>query len=137
MALRKYRLLVNGMVVIALSSPAAAILRPEAFSNTLAAVTDTVIYKAKGPNDGLLASRLSPWQDAVDSIRNHFWFGTGFGTSDNGQDATEELGKFSTLVATSAEHGSSYLAFYLGWDGRCVAFRRVDGDSLQEGCSRQ
>jgi O-antigen ligase len=115
-ALRKYRMLVNGMIVIAIVVAGAAILRPEQFSNTVAALTDTVIFKAKGPNEGLLGSRLSPWQAAIDSIRNHFWFGTGFGTSDNGQDATEELGKFSTMVATSAEHGSSYLEI-LTWVG--------------------
>jgi O-antigen ligase len=79
-------------------------------------LTDTVIFKGKDPSEGLLGSRLSPWQAAVDSIHNHFWFGTGFGTSDNGQDATEDVGKFSTLVAASSEHGSSYLAI-ITWVG--------------------
>lgn len=115
-ALRKYRMLVNGMIVIAIVVAGAAILRPEDFSNTVAALTDTVIFKGKGPNEGLLGSRLTPWQAAIDSIHNHFWFGTGFGTSDNGQDVTADVGKFSTLVATSAEHGSSYLEI-LTWVG--------------------
>jgi len=115
-ALRKYRMLVNGIVVIAIVVAGAAILQPEEFSNTVAALTDTVIFKGKDPSEGLLGSRLSPWQAAVDSIHNHFWFGTGFGTSDGGQDATESLGKFSTLVAASSEHGSSYLAI-LTWVG--------------------
>jgi len=115
LALRKYRMLMNGVVVIAILVAGAAILRPEDFSRTVAALTDTVIFKGKDPSEGLLGSRLSPWQAAVDSIHNHFWFGTGFGTSDNGQDATE-VGKFSTVVAASSEHGSSYLAI-ITWVG--------------------
>ncbi len=115
-ALRKYRMLINGVVVIAIVVAAAAILQPEEFSRTLAALTDTVIFKGKDPSEGLLASRRSPWQGAADSIHNHFWFGTGFGTSDNGQDATEDVGKFSTVVAASSEHGSSYLAI-VTWVG--------------------
>jgi O-antigen ligase len=115
-ALRKYRMLTNGIIVIAIVVAGAAILQPEEFSNTVSAVIDTVIFKGNGPSDGLLASRQSPWQASLDSIRNHFWFGTGFGTSDNGQDATESLGRFATNVAASSEHGSSYLAI-LSWVG--------------------
>lgn len=115
-ALRKYRMLINGIVVIAIIGAAAAIFQPEEFAQTTDALTASVIFKGKSPNDGLLASRESPWQDTVDSIHKHFWFGAGFGTSDNGQDATENLGKFSTLVAASSEHGSSYLAI-VSWVG--------------------
>jgi O-antigen ligase len=115
-ALRKYRMLINGIVVISIVAAAAAILQPEKFSETVAALTDTVIFKGKDPSEGLLQSRLSPWQAAVDSINNHFWFGTGFGTSDNGQIATESLGNFSTVVAASSEYGCSYLAI-ISWVG--------------------
>ncbi len=114
--LRKYRMLTNGIVVIAIIVAAAAIFQPEEFAETADALTSSVIFKGKDPSAGLLASRDSPWQAAVDSIHEHFWFGAGFGTSDNGQDATENVGKFSTLVATSSEHGSSYLAI-LSWVG--------------------
>ena len=115
-ALRKYRMLINGIVVIAIVGAAAAIFQPEQFAQTTEALTATVIFKGKSPSDGLLASRESPWQDTVDAIHKHFWFGTGFGTSDNGQDATENVGKFSTIVAASSEHGSSYLAI-TSWVG--------------------
>jgi O-antigen ligase len=70
----------------------------------------SIVYKGRDPSQGLLASRQSPWQDAIDSIRAHTWFGTGFGTADNGQDATDNIAKFSSTASTSAEHGSSYLA---------------------------
>jgi O-antigen ligase len=109
-------MLINGIVVISIVAAAAAILQPEKFSETVAALTDTVIFKGKDPSEGLLQSRLSPWQAAVDSINNHFWFGTGFGTSDNGQIATESLGNFSTVVAASSEYGCSYLAI-ISWVG--------------------
>jgi O-antigen ligase len=111
LALRMYRLLMQGVVLIVILVTASAIFRPEAFSRTVSSLTSTIVYKGKDPGLGLLASRQSPWQDAVDSIHNHFWFGTGFGTSDNGQDLAENaVGNFSTTSAASGEHGSSYLA---------------------------
>ena len=115
-ALRKYRMLIDGIVVIAIIVAAAAIFEPEEFAQRAEALTSSVIFKGKSSNDGLLASRESPWQDTVDSINKHFWFGAGFGTSDNGQDATENVGQFSTVVAASSEHGSSYLAI-VSWVG--------------------
>jgi O-antigen ligase len=110
LALRRYRLLMQGVGILVILAAAAAILQPESFSRTVSSLTSTVVYKGKDPGAGLLASRESPWQDAVESIHSHFWFGTGFGTSDSGQDLTENLGNFSTTSAASAEHGSSYLA---------------------------
>ena len=47
---------------------------------------------------------------------SHFWFGTGFGTSDTDQDPTENLGKFASTSLASLEHGSSYLAI-ISWVG--------------------
>jgi O-antigen ligase len=110
LALRRYRLLLQGIVIIVILSATAAIVQPEAFSRVLSSLSFNLIYKGKDTAAGLLASRASPWQNAVESIRNHFWFGTGFGTSDRGTDASENIGNFSTVSTTSAEHGSSYLA---------------------------
>jgi len=45
----------------------------------------------------------------VETIKTHFWFGTGFGTTDNGTDASAHLGRFSTAEGVTAENGSSYL----------------------------
>ena len=89
---------------------ASAILRPEAYSDTVSSLVNTVIFKGKDSKGGILESRQSPWQRATDSIQGHMWFGTGFGTSDTGQDATDHLGKFSSTAASSTEFGSSYLA---------------------------
>jgi O-antigen ligase len=79
-------------------------------------LTASVVFKGKDPRLGLLSSRQSPWQAAMESIREHFWFGTGFGTSDTGQDVTAELGTFSSTYAVATEHGSSYLAI-ITWVG--------------------
>lgn len=116
LALRRYRLLAQGIGIIVILGAAAAILQPEAFSRAVSSLTSGVLYKGKDPGGGLLASRQGPWQGAADSIRNHFWFGTGFGTSDNGLDANENVGKFASHSAASAEHGSSYLAVFT-WVG--------------------
>lgn len=116
LALRRYALLAQGVGILAVLIAAGGIVNPEAFSRTVSNVTSTVLFKGKDPSEGLLASRKSPWQDSVDAIRDHFWFGTGFGTADNGQDATEEVGKFSSHSSVTAEHGSSYLAI-TSWVG--------------------
>ncbi|HEX3741619.1 MAG TPA: O-antigen ligase family protein [Terriglobales bacterium] len=108
--LRRYRLLVQGLVVIVIVAAASAILRPEAYSNTISSFTNRVVFKAKDASGSLFESRQTPWQQAIDSIQNHLWFGTGFGTSDNGQEPTDHVGKFSTVASISTEFGSSYLA---------------------------
>jgi O-antigen ligase len=110
LVLRRYRLMAQGIGVIVILVAAAAILQPEALSRTVSSLTASLVYKSKDERLGLLASRESPWQHAIDTISNHFWFGTGFGTADKVRDPTEDLEKFSSSTATSAEHGSSYLA---------------------------
>ena len=116
LALRKYKLLAQGLAVVIIVVAGAAILQPEAFSNTISNVASTVVYKSQDPTRALLASRESPWQTAVETIQANFWFGTGFGTTNNGQDASEHLDQFSTTQGVTAENGSSYLAI-VGWVG--------------------
>jgi O-antigen ligase len=116
LALRKYRLLAEGVSVILVLVATTAIFMPEAFSNTVSSVTVSVLYKSKDPALGLLASREEPWQAALDSIHEHFWFGTGFGTTDTGQDASEHLSLFASNQDVTAENGSSYLTI-LTWVG--------------------
>ena len=109
LGLRRYAFLVRGIGIIAILSTTAAIVQPEAFSRTVSALTADVLFKGKDPEKGILSSRTSPWENTMDSIREHFWFGTGFGTSDKG----DEVGAVSPTFTTgniSSEHGSSYLA---------------------------
>ncbi len=115
-ASHRYRLLAQGIGVIAILFATAAIFQPEAVSRTVASATSSVLFKGKDSSLGLLSSRTSPWQDSMDAIREHFWFGSGFGTSDTGHGTDEAFGTFSTLSTTTAEHGSSYFAITV-WVG--------------------
>jgi O-antigen ligase len=115
-ALRKYALLAQGVAVIVILAATSAIFQPEAFSRTISSISSTVVYKGQDPSQGLLGSRQSPWQDSIDAIRAHVWFGSGFGTSDRGTDPTDNLGKFASSSAVTTEHGSSYLEI-VAWVG--------------------
>jgi O-antigen ligase len=112
-ALRKYRAVLKGAGIILIVAAATAIVRPEAFSNAVSSVTSTVVYKG-GRDANVLASRESPWRTAVDSIRNHFWFGTGIGTTENANDPSGHLTMFSSSTEVSTENGSSYLSIVAG-----------------------
>ena len=110
LALRRYKLLGQGIILVFILVAGSAILDPDAFSRTVSSFTSSVVYKGKDPRLGVFSSRQTPWQGAIQSIRNHFWFGTGFGTTDTGQDASAHLSTFSTTEGVTAENGSSYLA---------------------------
>jgi O-antigen ligase len=110
LGLRQYKLLFQGVGFILILMAASAIVQPQAFSSALSRLNSDVVHKGHDQEHGVLASRDSPWRDSMESIRNHFWFGVGFGTSDTGQDASEHLGRFSSETGVTREHGSSYLA---------------------------
>jgi len=116
LALRKYKLFAQGVVIFVILVTSAAIFDPEAFSATISSLTTSVVYKDRDITGGVFASRTTPWQHAMDTIHQHFWFGTGFGTTDNGQDANAHLGKFSSSAEATSENGSSYLTI-LSWVG--------------------
>ncbi len=113
LALRKYGMVLKGAGIIVILVAAAAIVQPEAASNSVSYLTSSVVYK--GNTEGsLLASRQSPWQAAVDSISSHFWFGTGLGTAENSNNPTGRGGMFSSSTDVTTEHGSSYLSIVAG-----------------------
>src|SRR5580698_4437901 len=114
--LRKYKLLGLAVGISVIFVATAAIVKPEVFSNTVTSVTSSVLYKGQDPTRGLLESRTSPWQGAMNSIRDHFWFGSGFGTSDTGRNADAPLETFASNSEMSAENGSSYLTI-VTWVG--------------------
>jgi O-antigen ligase len=116
LALRKYKLFVQGLGAALILTASIAIVQPAAFSNMIDAFSTSVVYKSHDPAQGFLASRESPWQAALDSINHNFWFGTGFGTTDNGQNATQSIDQFSTGQGVTSENGSSYLAI-VEWVG--------------------
>jgi O-antigen ligase len=117
LALRRYKLAMQGSIVIVILLALGAIFEPEAITSLFT----SVLYKNGDQQNkngdqqtGLLASRESPWHAAADNIREHPWFGTGLGTTANGEDASQEQAKFSSTTNVTAEHGSSYLSVASG-----------------------
>jgi len=110
LALRKYKMFIEGMVVLTIVLAATGIFRPEFLTST----TSSVLYKGADEQRGILASRQSPWHAAMDNIREHPWFGTGLGTTADGGDPAGEHASFSSTAAVTAEHGSSYLSITVG-----------------------
>lgn len=116
LALRKYKLFGQGVVVLLILVTSAVIFKPDAFSALVSSLTSSIVYKDKDPALGVFGSRQEPWRAATDSIRKHLWFGSGFGTTDTGQDASAHLGKYSTNSDSTSENGSSYLTI-VSWVG--------------------
>jgi len=107
-ALRRYKLLIQGLVVLAIVGSAASIVRPELIPSE----ASSLIYKDQ--EEGILMSRVSPWKTALDSIRDHPWFGTGLGTAATDFEVKEGLGMFASSQSVTKEHGSSFLAVFEG-----------------------
>lgn len=110
--LRKYKLLAQGICITVIFVAASSIVDPQAIPS----IVNETIYKGKDPTLGVLQSRTTPWQGAMDSIHKHFWFGSGFGVTDNGQDASAHLGSLETDESATRENGSSYLTI-MTWVG--------------------
>jgi O-antigen ligase len=112
-ALRKYGAVVKAALVILVVFAAAAIVQPEAVSNTLSSLKTSLVYKGAAEG-GVLASRESTWQAAIKSIQTHLWFGIGLGTTQNSTDPRGQLAAFASNSNVTAENGSSYLSFLAG-----------------------
>jgi O-antigen ligase len=85
-----------------------ALVRP----TTVSSLTSFVVYK-NGSRD-ILASRISPWQEAADNIRDHPWFGMGLGTTNANAVPDQDDPAVTMSSGATAEHGSSYLAIVAG-----------------------
>lgn len=108
LALRKYKLLIEGFTVLAIVIAAVALVRPEALSST----TSSLVYKNR--EEGILASRISPWQSALNNFNDHPWFGMGLGTTIDGAAVGNEQSKIASSGLVTAENGSSYLSLLVG-----------------------
>jgi O-antigen ligase len=107
LALRRYRLLIEGAVVLVILVSAVSIFRPKSLPNFFSAV----VYK--NASEGVLTSRLAPWQKSLDDISDNPWFGTGLGTTADGP-SDEGESRFHSSSSLTAENGSSYLALLAG-----------------------
>jgi O-antigen ligase len=110
LALRKYRMFMQGTVILTIIFAATAIFRPE----VIASMTSSVVYKGVDEQLGVLASREAPWQTAIDNIREHPWLGAGLGTTAEGGDPTQAQGSFASNTNVTTENGSSYLSLVAG-----------------------
>jgi O-antigen ligase len=117
-ALRRYRLLIQGTVAFVCVATLAIALTPSQRLEDMpgrredSSLLGNFIYK--GHDDvGVLESRLTPWDETVSTIQEHPWFGSGFGTRQTDQEDID-VGQYSTVSAATREHGNSYLAIMEG-----------------------
>lgn len=113
-ALRRYRWLMKGSAAAALAAVLIYAVAPRQ-SGPSDSIMSTFLYKGQ-PESGVLGSRQTPWQQTVSVIREHPWFGSGFGTSPVGVDENLRAGKYASNSRIAREHGNSYLAI-LEWVG--------------------
>lgn len=117
-ALRRPRLLVRAAFVGALFLETMAVANPSHMSEFMNSLSGRLIYKADARGTpGLLGSRETPWDNTISAVKQHPWFGTGFGTSDLGDNGLVGMrSSIYTAEGSNREHGSSYLALaeYMG-----------------------
>jgi len=108
LALRRNKLILQGLIGACCVLAITAIATPTRFDEVKTSFVAGVIYKGHQA-EGLLGSRLTPWQETVRVIQENPYFGSGFGTSISGDKPFGEVGTFAT-TSIKREHGSSYLA---------------------------
>jgi O-antigen ligase len=107
--LRQYKLLVKVTALALLLIAGTGMVAPQILSERLGDIKDAVLYKGHH-EEGILGSRRTPWEATINSIKEHPWFGTGYGTSPTGEDPGLEFGTVSSSAETVREHGSSFMA---------------------------
>jgi O-antigen ligase len=113
-SLRQYRLIAKGAaaaMVLAVMVVMFVPLPEEAPSMSGSeSIPSIFLYKGK-PEQGLMGSRRGPWDQTWAVIRDHPWFGSGFGTSLTGDDWSQLVPARSHFDSrVNREHGNSYLA---------------------------
>jgi O-antigen ligase len=131
LCLRQYKLLTKAVGLTLLLVAVTGMVSPMTLRTTFSSLRDAVFYKGH-KEVGVFGSRMTPWQATITQIKAHPWFGTGYGTSPNGQDPGLEFGKFASTSETVGEHGSSYMTI-VEWVGLLgiVPFIALLGVSLQ------
>ena len=120
-AMRQYRLMIGGMAASLAIATLTAVLIPQPTGMIKdggpKSISSLFLYKGK-PGEDLLASRRGPWDQTVSVIKQHPWFGSGFGTSVTERSATYfELTRARFVDSRMIrEHGNSYLAI-AEWSG--------------------
>jgi O-antigen ligase len=113
--LRQYKVLMKGAMLAFGVVAVAGMVNPVALNESAISLRDAVLYKGH-KEVGVLGSRRSPWDKTVSNIKEHPWFGTGYGTSLSGEDTVVGFRTTASTADTSREHGSSYMAI-VEWVG--------------------
>jgi hypothetical protein len=111
-ALRRNRLLLKGAAIAVCLLATLGILSPGSLQELTDFSASELVYKGH-KDTGVLGSRESPWQQTREVIREHPWFGSGFGTSSTRKDENLEA-KYASNKEINREHGNSYLALLEG-----------------------
>jgi len=106
--LHQYKLLVKVVALVLFLVALTGMWNPEALNKSLGDLKDAVLYKGH-KEEGVMGSRRTPWEKSIATIKEHPWFGTGYGTSPTGEDPGFGFGKFASSAETAREHGSSYI----------------------------
>ena len=106
--LRQYKLMVKVAALVLLLVAITGMLDPAALNKRLGDLTDSMLYKGH-KEEGVLGSRRTPWEKTKASIKEHPWFGTGYGTSPTGENPGLDFGVVASSAETAREHGSSYM----------------------------
>lgn len=118
-SLRRNTLLLKGVAAgIVIAIGVAAVLPPEMDDANANSGSFVSAFMYKGKEDkGFLGSRIGPWGETWNVIRDKPWFGSGFGTSAITADLTKmEYAAHHIDSWVIREHGNSYLAI-LEWTG--------------------
>jgi O-antigen ligase len=125
-AMRKYRLITGAMVTSLAIAALTAVLIPQPIGmiedSGHQSISSLFLYKGK-PGADVMASRRGPWDQTVAVIKEHPWFGSGFGTSISEQSTTNFALTRKHFVDSRMirEHGNSYLAI-AEWSGLLGVF---------------
>lgn len=112
--LRRYRLLAQGLGMALLVGMLVITIRPlqhedsDRFQDS-ESYASVFLYKGHR-NAGVLGSRKSAWDRTSDVIREHPWFGSGFGTSVTRAEVMDQGWILESAGSATREHGNSYLA---------------------------
>ena len=105
-SVRQYKFLLKVAGIFLCLIALKGVVAPTALIQSAENLKDAVLYKGH-KEQGLLGSRLTPWQRSLDTIKKHPLFGTGYGTSPTGEDSTG-FTRYASYARTVGEHGSSY-----------------------------
>jgi O-antigen ligase len=115
LVLRQRLFLARAAFVVVVALALAGVADAPFFDQFVNSISSDLLYKGKS-GQPVYISRVKPWNEAIESLERHPWFGSGFGTSENALDSSADS------VASNGvhrEHGNSYLALaeYMGVAG--------------------